>query len=295
MLEIGMRDPDLIVLVSDISHFILQPFANACTGRYYNVGICEPTVVSMAAGLAKMGFYPVVHTIAPFILERAFEQLKLDFCYQKLHGNIVTVGSTFDYSNLGCTHHCYDDFALMKSLPSTQIVYPASCQEFSLLFEQAYRNHYLTIFRIPEAQHEQDIEPFLIQIGKALKIREGKDLTLITTGPLLKKVAEAANELGNLGWDAEILYIHTLIPLDRAMIRESLQKTGKVLVLEEHNRFGGLGYDVLNVSYDIQGLQYHCIAIDSFIHDYGLYEEHCKNLGLTVEGIINAIREHFKK
>lgn len=91
MLEVGQNDPNLVVLLGDISHFILQPFAKACPGRYYNVGICEPTIVSMAAGLAKVGFYPVVHTIAPFIVERSFEQIKLDFCYQQLDGNLVTV------------------------------------------------------------------------------------------------------------------------------------------------------------------------------------------------------------
>ena len=146
MLEVGQADPKLSVLIGDISHFILQPFAKACPGRFYNVGICEPTIISMAAGLSKTGLHPVVHTIAPFIIERSFEQIKLDFCYQGLSGNIVTVGSAFDYANLGCTHHCYDDFALIKSLPRTQIIYPASCAEFDLLFRQTYRNDHLTYF-----------------------------------------------------------------------------------------------------------------------------------------------------
>ncbi|MFQ5737780.1 MAG: hypothetical protein ACE5JX_02125, partial [Acidobacteriota bacterium] len=90
MLAVGREDSNLVVLVGDISHFILQPFAQTCPGRYYNVGICEPTIVSMAAGLAKVGYTPVVHTIAPFLIERSFEQIKLDFCYQQLGGNLVT-------------------------------------------------------------------------------------------------------------------------------------------------------------------------------------------------------------
>ena len=134
MLEVGVSDPELVVLVGDISHFILQPFAEACRGRYYNVGICEQTIVSMASGLAHTGFKPVVHTISPFIIERAFEQIKLDFCYQELGGNLITVGSAFDYTTLGCSHYCYDDFALIKSLPKSQIVYPAMPNEFKKLF-----------------------------------------------------------------------------------------------------------------------------------------------------------------
>lgn len=289
MLEVGQKDPNLVVLLGDISHFIMQPFAKACPGRFYNVGICEPTIVSMAAGLAKVGFYPVVHTIAPFILERSFEQLKLDFCYQKMAGNIITVGSAFDYSNLGCTHHCYDDFALMKSLPNTQIFYPASCDEFDVLFKQSYNNDLLTLFRIPEYQHEQNIDLGLIKVGKAIKMSEGKDLTLVALGPQLKNVVEASKILAKDGLDIEIVYIHTVKPLDIDAIRNSVEKTKKVLIVEEHNRFGGTGYDILNAVYNIENVQISSLAIDTFVHHYGSYEEICCNLGLSVEGIIKSV------
>ena len=131
MLAVGKKDTRLAVLVGDISHFLLKPFAAACPGRYYNIGICEPAMMSMAAGLAKAGLRPVVHTIAPFLVERSFEQMKLDFCYQGLGGSVVTLGSAFDYSNLGCSHHCYGDFALMKTLPGSQIVYPGSAENWT--------------------------------------------------------------------------------------------------------------------------------------------------------------------
>ena len=289
MLEVGQKDPNLVVLLGDISHFIMQPFAKACPGRFYNIGICEPTIVSMAAGLAKVGFYPVVHTIAPFILERSFEQLKLDFCYQQMPGNLISVGSAFDYSNLGCTHHCYDDFTLMKSLPNTQIFYPASCNEFDILFKKSYNNSFLTLFRIPENQHGQEIDPGMIEVGKAIKISEGKDLTLVVLGPQLKNAVEARKILSKEGWDIEIIYVHTVLPLDITTIRESVKKTKKVLIVEEHNRFGGTGYDILNAVYDIENVQLSSIAIDEFVHDYGSYEEICDRLGFSVDGIIQSI------
>src|SRR3990170_6447665 len=140
MLEVGQKDPNLLVLIGDISHFILQPFAKACPGRFYNIGICENTIVNMAAGLSKVGFYPVVHTISPFIIERSFEQIKDDFGYQRVGVNIVTVGSAFDYGGLGCTHHCYGDFAMLKTIEGTEIIYPGSPLEFNLLFKQTYKN-----------------------------------------------------------------------------------------------------------------------------------------------------------
>lgn len=293
MLEVGRSDPNLVVLIGDISHFILQPFARACPGRFYNVGICEPTIVGMAAGMAKMGFYPVVHTIAPFIMERSFEQIKLDFGYQGLPGNLITVGSAFDYSNLGCTHHCYDDFALIKSIPNTQAAYPASCAEFDILFRQVYNNEYLTLFRIPEKQHEQLIDTSLIEFGKAIKMTDGKDITFVATGPQLKNALDARKILAAEGLEIEVIYVHTISPLDLPLIRESVEKTKKLIVIEEHNRLGGLGQDLLNGIYDINELQFYSLAINSFIHEYGTYEDLCSSTGLSVDGIITAVKNNF--
>ena len=187
VLEVGQKDSKLVVLLGDIGHFNMIPFAKACEGRFYNVGICEPTIISMGAGLSRIGMIPIIHTINPFIIERSFEQLKLDFVYQKLAGNIITVGSLFDYSQLGCTHHCYGDFALLKTLFDVQIIYPATNEEFDTLFKQTYNNNKLTFFRIPEVAHNIKInEP--IEFGKAVKIIEGKDLTIVVTGSQLNNV-----------------------------------------------------------------------------------------------------------
>jgi transketolase len=295
MFEVGQNDPRLVILVGDISHFILQPFAKAYPGRYYNVGICEPTIVGMAAGMAKVGFYPVVHTIAPFIIERSFEQIKLDFCYQKLGGNLVTVGSAFDYSNLGCTHHCYNDFALLKTLPDTQIIYPASSVEFDALFKQTYNNDKLTLLRIPAYQHGKEFTTSEIQCGKGIKITDGGNLTIIVTGPQLGSALAARDALGDMGWDSEILYIHTIRPLDVELIYASVSKTRNILVVEEHMQSGGLGDDVLRATRDIPDVQYSCISIpDEFITEYGLYEDHCQRLGLTRDGIIRRVQNDFR-
>ncbi|HBQ37717.1 MAG TPA: hypothetical protein DD714_01675 [Candidatus Omnitrophica bacterium] len=294
MLAVGQEDPNLVVLIGDISHFLLQPFAKACPDRFYNIGICEPTIVSMAAGLAKTGFFPVVHTIAPFIIDRAFEQLKLDFCYQGLGGTLITVGSAFDYSNLGCTHHCYDDFALLKALPNTQVIFPASAVEFDVLFRQTYRNGLLTLFRLPAHLHGQTFSREAISIGKGLRLTEGTTLTLITTGPQLRSALAAQEPLRAMGWDPEILYLHTVRPLDTELIRESVSKTGCVLVIEEHSWSGGLGDDVLRATHDLGGIQYASLSIpDAFVRDYGTYEEHCEALGLSRDGILRTVASRF--
>lgn len=294
MLAVGQEDPNLVVMIGDISHFILQPFAKACPGRFYNIGICEPTIVSMGAGLAKAGLYPVLHTIAPFLIERSFEQIKLDFCYQGMAGNLITVGSAFDYSNLGCTHHCYDDWALIKALPRTQVAYPGSPIEFDVLFRQTYRNEFLTLFRLPEHQHGYEFQASDIQFGKAIKIIDGSELTIIATGPHLRDALDAKDELSEMGFEPEIIYVHTIHPLDTELVRASIRKTHRVLVIEEHTRSGGLGDDVLRAICDIEGVQFSWIGIpNAFIRGYQFYEKHCEALGLTHEGIIQKVSEFF--
>jgi len=295
MLALSHEDKDIVVMVGDIGHGMFKPFAEVYPNRYYNIGILEPTMISMGAGLAASGLCPVIHTIAPFMIERAFEQIKLDFCYHKLPGNIVTVGSAFDYSNLGCTHHCYGDFALLKTLPSTEICFPASPIEFDQLFRQSYQNTQLTIYRIAGTSHGVNFNPEDIIFGKGICVHEGDDVTLVATGPHLKTVLTAKNALISKGVNAEVIYIHTIRPLDVELIRASVEKTRKVVVVEEHMRSGGLGDDVLRVTYDIPGLKFHSVSIpDIFVTEYGTYEELCESVGLTPQALLLSINDWFE-
>ncbi len=288
--KLGKEDPNLVVLVGDISHFRLQAFAKDCPGRYYNVGICEPTIVNMAAGLSKMGLHPVVHTISPFIVERSFEQLKLDFCYQDLGGNIVTVGSAFDYANLGCTHHCYSDFALLKTLPNAHLFYPATQQEFDSLLRQVYDKHQLNYFRIPMYGHDHVFSKSEIVAGKAIRVQEGEDLTLIAVGSQLRSALEAIEPLKKSGVSVELIYVHTIKPFDAAAVKLSLLKTRRGLVIEEHGIYGGVFDEVLRAVKDLEGARISSIAIpNKFLRDYGTYEDHCRALGLSAEGIIRKV------
>jgi transketolase len=287
VLEIGQKDDRLVVLLGDIGHFNMIPFSNACPGRFYNIGICEPTIISMGAGLSRVGMIPVMHTINPFIVERAFEQIKLDFKYQKLSGNIVTVGSLFDYAKLGVTHHCYNDFALLKTLFDIEILFPASNKEFDELFKQTYNNDKLTFFRIPEVSHEIEFDE--IEMGKAITVSEGNDLTIVVTGPQLKDAINAKKQLALKGYTIDIVYIHTIRPLDKDSILRSVQKTKKILVIEEHGENGGLGEDILKIIYNINDIKFiHLCVKESFVYDYGTYDELLKVVSLDKESILNS-------
>jgi transketolase len=288
ILEVGKEDSNLVVLVGDIGHFALQPFAEACPGRYYNVGILEPTIISMAAGMASVGLYPVVHTIAPFLIERSFEQLKLDFCYQELGGTLMSVGSAFEYSTLGGTHHTYDDIALVRSLPGSEVIYPASPKELNLLFKQTYANGNLTYIRMTRQDHGVDFSDDKIQFGKGILVKEGCDITLIAAGPQLKNIMGSLELLSNAGIDAEILYYPTLKPFDAELARQSINKTKRVLTVEEHIELGGLGDQVLRAIQGIDGVSMDNLCIpDHFLRNYGTYQEHCEKLGFTPQNITN--------
>jgi len=287
MLEVGQVDPKLVVIVGDISHFALQPFAKACPGRFYNAGILEPTIVSMAAGLAHSGLYPVAHTITPFLIERSLEQIKLDFCYQNLGGTLVSVGAAFDYSGLGCSHHCYDDIGVVKAVPNTEVVYPAMPNEFKILFKETYRNGKLTYFRLPQDKHGVQIADSQIRFGKGVLLKPGRDITIVAAGPRLKTAMESLSLLGDRKIDAEVLYFPTIKPFDRDLFLASANKTKRVLVMEEHSAIGGLGDECLRAAAENGGVRFSFINIpDEFQRGYGEYHDHLNKLGFNPEGVL---------
>ena len=210
MLKVGSRDSKLVVMVGDISHSNLKPFAKKFPKRYYNIGICEPSMVNMAAGLKIAGLIPVVHTIAPFITERSFEQIKLDFGYQKLDFNLISVGGSFDYSRLGCSHHCYTDVSLLSHLKRSNIVIPGSGKEFNIIFRKIYKKKFINYFRLPARSHGINFKEKDIIFGKGIKILEGKDITICTIAPQLPEVIKAANALRkiNISLDRRILVVN---------------------------------------------------------------------------------------
>ena len=288
MIEVGLLDPKLVVMVGDISHGILKPYAKACPKRYYNIGICEPTIISMAAGLNYSGLVPVVHTIAPFITERSYEQLKLDFGYQKLNLNLISVGGAFDYSKLGCSHHCYTDVSLISHLSRGVVIIPGSPIEFNKIFKEIYNNNSINYFRLPEKPHNVDFKSKDIVFGKSIKVKEGKDVTISVIGSQLANAITAADELKKSNISAEILYFHTIKPFDSDALKQSVNKTKKLVTVEELSAHDGLFNLCLKASIGIDGIKVQQLAIKDFLHGYGSYEDLCAKAGLTSKDITKA-------
>lgn len=288
--DLSKFDEDIVVVVGDISHGIFQPFAKEFPARYFNIGICEPSMVSACAGLSKVGLNPVIHTIAPFLIERSFEQIKLDFEYQQQNGNFVSVGGTFDYSQLGCSHHCYSDVSTLKQLPSAKIFLPGSPKEFDFLFKENYKEPGIKYYRLTENPHGHDLE-MTSNISSGLRIRKGEDLTIVTTGSQLKSSNEVCDLLSLDGINADLIYLPQIWPFDASLVRASCGVSGSLFVVSELYESGGLFDQCLKSTFDLNLKFAQGFEVKSFIRDYGTFSELCRVAGLDPKKIHSDIKK----
>jgi transketolase len=270
VMELAGIDERIIVILGDVSVYLFQDFKERYPDRFYNMGICENTMVSAGAGLSSLGFIPFVHTIAPFITERSYEQIKLDVCYNRFGGNIVSCGASFDYAWDGATHHAYTDLAILRLLPGMEVIQPGSTKELDILLRSQYGNGNPTYFRLSDHLHAIDLP---VTFGRGAVIKEGNAaVTVMTAGPLLGNVLEACRDL-----DVNLVYFHTIKPIDAELISR-YRETHIVVV---HDAFG-----LKEAICEIPGLRvtYHGMT-DSFCTSYGTLHEIRRQLGLDAAGI----------
>ena len=288
--SIGLSDARLVVIVSDISHYRLQGFAREAPGRYMNLGVCENSIVNFAAGMAHVGYIPVIHTFASFLIDRSFEQIKLSFGYHKLPVNLIAIGSGIEYSYHGVTHHSYIDGALIKSIDNSMVFNAASTNEFDQLFAKSYSNGAINLHRATTQPHNVDLRGKEIVPGKAIRIKKGTDLVIFCTGQTLSVAVESIPFFTDQGVDVEVVYIHTLKPLDVSLISESLHRCKRAIVMEHQSKVGGLFSDIAMCA--VEGCfevppQVASVSLgDSFIHEYGTFQQHNTRLGFSVENLL---------
>lgn len=279
------EDPRLVLLLGDIGVFGFNEAARRFPDRVYNIGILEQATVSLAAGLAKTGLVPIVHTIAPFLTERCLEQIKVDFGYQALGGNFVTVGASYDYAALGCTHHCPGDVQAVTTVPGIEVIVPGTATEFDRLFRETYDSGRPTYFRLAEQEHRAETTG---AFGQASVVKEGNAATVVVIGPLLESILEAVRNL-----DVTVLYYHTVQPFDGSMLRRHAP-AGKVLLCEPYYR-GGLAAEITEALWPRPVLLRSLGVPRRFLTEYGKVEQHDEAIGLTpdairaeLEGLIRA-------
>ena len=224
--------------------------------------------------MAISGMIPIFHTIAPFMAERAYEQLKIDFGYQKLGGNFISNGSSIDYSSFGATHQCPAEISVLSQIPNMQILVPGTPDEFRSLYLSTYDNGCPTYIRL---SRDVNSESYDVKLGEANVIKKGKSLTIIAVGPMLKMVLEAAED-----FDVTVLYYTSIHPFDSKTLIEN-SDSGKVLVCEPYYE-GALDYDITN-ALKREVLIDHCGMPHEFCKHYGTTKENYAEMGLTVENI----------
>jgi transketolase len=251
----------------------------------YNIGILEQATLSMAAGLAAEGFIPVFHSIAPFAVERAYEQIKIDFGYQKLNGVIISVGASYDYAALGCTHQCPGDVAILKAIPGMRIVVPGCASEFDELFRQAYQGDQPIYFRLAEQTHSLSIS---VTFGQAKVVREGKLGTVVVVGPLLDMALKACRDM-----DVTVIYYTTLEPFDRSTLYAN-SKSDRIAIVEPFYE-GTLCHEVVSALGDSRSVRVLPIGVPrQFRRSYGTVHQQDADCGLTVEALEDRFERFFR-
>lgn len=270
MIQLAATDDRVVLVFGDISVYLFNEFREKYPDRFFNMGICENTLISAAAGLSSQGFFPFVHSIAPFITDRSFEQIKLDMCYNRFGGNVVSCGASFDYAWDGPTHQTLTDLAMLRMLPGVEVIQPGSRKETDVLIRSQYRNGKTTYFRLSDHLHDVDLP---VEFGKGVVIKNvGSQVTVMTAGPVLKNVLEACQPL-----HVNLIYFHTLQPIDKELI----SKFSDTKILVVHDAFGlyEAVCSVPGVSVSFQG------PADQFCLWYGRVGDVRKMLGLDPDSI----------
>ncbi len=239
--QIAAEDERIWLLCGDLGYSVLERFAQAFPDRFVNVGVAEQNMMGVAAGLAMSGQVVFTYSIANFPVMRCLEQIRNDVCYHDLNVKIVAVGGGLAYGAAGYTHHAVEDLAVMRAMPGMTVVAPGDPVE-TRLATRAIANRqgpcYLRLGKAGEAL-VHPVQPEF-RIGEAILLRDGSDVTLISTGGMLKRSLDAAEALATKGISARVLSMHTVKPLDVKAVCAAARTTRLVCALEEHGETGGL-------------------------------------------------------
>lgn len=297
LLELAKKDKNIIAVTSDARGSVtLNKFADELPKQFIEVGIAEQNAVGVGAGLALSGKKPFVCGPACFYSSRSYEQVKLDVAYNKTNVKIVGVSGGVSYGALGSSHHSLNDIAAMRVLPDLTVILPcdvALTQKMTEELTQHIGPVYVRVGRGAVPNVYTDVEPEFI-LGKANTLLDGTDITMIGTGETVFHCLQAGKELAKKGIKARVLDVHTIKPLDYEAIEKAAKETNRILIVEEHHVFGGLGSAVAE-----QVIQTHPVPLK--IHgfpdenaEHGNSKELFEHYGLNAKGIQKVVEEWIR-
>lgn len=297
--ELAKKDNRIFFIGSDLGQGTLKKYKEEMPERFFMEGINEANIIGMAAGLALEGKIVYFNTIATFITRRCFEQIVLDLCLHKANVRLIGSGGGFVYAPLGPTHDAIEDIAIMRSIPNMTVIAPADADEMKRLMPLTvdYQGPiYIRLAKGNDPIVTSDNVPF--EIGKAILIRDGSNVLIITTGITLKTALDAASTLEKEGIETAVLHIPTIKPLDKENIVKYASKVPAIITIEEHTLIGGLGSAVAEVIAETRfssTKRFKRIAIpDVFPEGYGSQASLMEKYFITTEHLLTEIKNLIK-
>lgn len=291
--RLGRENKAIVALTSDAKGSTsLGVFAKALPEQFVEVGIAEQNEIGMAAGLAAVGLRPYVCAPASFLSARSLEQIKVDVAYSRMNVKILAVSGGISYGALGSSHHSNHDIAVMRAFPGLTVVLPCDEAQTVGLLQALEKTDVPAYVRVGKFAMPVVYQPGTkFEIGKAVTLREGGDLTIIACGEMVWPALVAADALTADGVKARVVDMHTLHPLDEEAVVRAAAETGRIVTIEEHSINGGLGASVARIVVTHKPVPMRTLGIPDENAIAGPSPEVFKHYGLDAEGICRAARE----
>lgn len=297
LLELAKEDNDIVVVTSDARGSVtLDRFANELPEQFVELGIAEQNAVGVAAGLVSVGKKAFVCGPACFYVARSLEQVKVDVAYSANPVKILGVSGGVSYGALGFSHHSLHDIAVLRTFPGMQVVLPCDIYQTKKLVESLVDYPFPVYVRVgrnavPNVYENENIE---FQIGKANLLLDGDDLTIIGTGETVFHCLEAGKRLHEQGIKPRVIDMHTLKPFDKEIIEKAARETGKIITVEEHSIYGGLGGAVAEICSQSYPAKLKILGIPDEFAIHATPLEIFKQYGIDTEGVLKSALDFLK-
>ena len=291
LVDLAKDHDDFVVLDADLAAATKTGiFKAAYPDRFFDCGIAESDMMGIAAGIATTGRVAFASTFAMFAAGRAFEQVRNSIGYPHLNVKIGATHAGISVGEDGATHQCCEDIALMRTIPGMTVVVPSDDVEARAVVKAAYEHEgpvYMRFARLATPVFN-DTPDYHFELGKAVTLRKGSDVTIVACGLMVGAALEAAESLAKQGVDAEVINAHTVKPLDADTICASAERTGRVVTAEEHSILGGLGGAVCEALYERHPVPVRRVGVQDTFGESGPAVELLHKYGLDAAGIEKA-------
>ena len=293
MTELGRKNNNVVALCADLTGSLkMNQFQKDNPDRFFQIGIAEANMMGIAAGLTIGGKIPFTGTFANFSTGRVYDQIRQSIAYSGKNVKICASHAGITLGEDGATHQILEDIGLMKMLPGMVVINPCDYNQTkaaTMAIADYFGPVYLRFGRPAVPVFTPENQNF--EIGKAVNLTEGKDVTIAATGHLVWEALEASKELNSIGISAEVINIHTIKPLDKDAILKSVSKTGCIVSAEEHNYYGGLGESIARVLALNNPLPQEFVATNDTFGESGTPTELMKKYGLDSHTIVKKSKQ----